>query len=520
MRSQTDNDEDLTPPARNTPFAQGTAWHPRRAFGSSLEAATQQIGRVLAGRYRIDDYLASGTMGRVYRATQLQVGRPVAVKILAAEGTLEVRFKKRFCREASIASQLAHPNIVSVYDYGETEQGDLFMVMELLPGRSLAELLASTGPLPLERALDIAMQVARGLRKAHGQGVVHRDLKPANIMVDTDDEGIDRVKVLDFGLVKMFAEDGDPGPYREALTRAGCMVGTPEYVSPEQALGDRIDGRADLYSLGVVMFQMITGRLPFSGSSILEVVNQHLTAPVPEFAAFTPRVHCPPAAEAVIRRAMAKRADERFESMSELLRALKQIWTELGQGVYGSDASLDLLDAGLRPLLVGEPPALLEPASHAAAGDVLATGDVVASVDPGPSLLADVPAPLGISDSQEAALPRTLPPPGLRGSGRRLLWWGAVCLGVAAAATGLGTCGLAARAPSSVAVPTEAPRAPLDRRDERRPVPVPAPASDVTPDAAPAHGDALDEDVPKLADSPPRARPRKKERTGYKDNPY
>src|SRR5262249_28750299 len=152
------------------------------------------------------------------------------------------------------------------------------------------------GPLSPERAISISIQIARALRKAHQEGVVHRDLKPANIMVHFDDEGLDRVKVLDFGLVKVFApEESDISSpnAQDALTRAGCMVGTPEYVAPEQALGDAVDGRADIYSLGILMFQMITGKLPYSGASVVETVNQHFTAAIPNIHESNPEIRCP-----------------------------------------------------------------------------------------------------------------------------------------------------------------------------------------------------------------------------------
>jgi serine/threonine-protein kinase len=304
-------------------------------------------GRVLAGRYRIERHLASGTMGRVFIGTQLKLERHVAVKILRTSDQLaDIRFKKRFCREASIAAQLAHPSIVSVYDYGETEDGDLFMVMELLPGRSLAQLMKDEGFLCPERALSIAIQIGRALRKAHSEGVVHRDLKPANIMVLTDEEGIDRVKVLDFGLVKMFApEESDlSAPYtRDSLTRAGCMVGTPEYVAPEQALGDPVDGRVDIYSLGILLMQMVTGKLPYVGASIEAIVHQHFTAPIPQIAQLAPEVQCPEDIETIIRCAMAKVRTDRFETMSEMLAAMKTAYRNVMDESVGTEPSFAIL---------------------------------------------------------------------------------------------------------------------------------------------------------------------------------
>jgi serine/threonine protein kinase len=299
------------------------------------------VGRIIEGRYQLTELIAEGTMGRVYLGVQLRLERPVAIKIMRQSGILaDERFAKRFCREASIASQLTHPNIVSVFDYGETEDGKLFMVMEYLEGEPLSEILERHAPLPAERALAIAIQIARALRRAHDAGVVHRDLKPANVIVSTDEEGFDFVKVLDFGLVKLFARDASEvsSPFSDdELTRPGNMVGTPDYVSPEQALGDEVDARTDIYALGVLLFHMIAGRLPFVGGTIVELVKQHLDAPVPEIAAVSPGVRCPPAIEALIGRAMMKLRDHRFATTDQMLEALKGAWRDLTDESYGSE---------------------------------------------------------------------------------------------------------------------------------------------------------------------------------------
>lgn len=213
------------------------------------------------------------------------------------------------------------------------------MVMEYLRGRPLLELMFESGPLPAERALSIAIQIARALRRAHAQGVVHRDLKPSNVLILRDEEERDFAKVLDFGLVKVFAPDESDvkTPFGEdRLTRAGTMVGTPEYVSPEQALGDAVDDRADIYSLGVILYQMIAGRLPFHGESIIDVITQHLRADVPRIFDVS-GVLCPPDIESVIRRSLRKMPDERQASMQELLVELKRAWRNLTDESYGTD---------------------------------------------------------------------------------------------------------------------------------------------------------------------------------------
>jgi serine/threonine-protein kinase len=306
------------------------------------------VGHIFVGRYQIEKLIASGTMGRVYLGTQLRLERPVAIKILKQSGkgrVLDARFAKRFNREASVASQLAHPNIVSIYDYGETDNGRLFMAMELIEGVPLHELIRDEGPFSVERALGIAIQIARALRKAHGAGVVHRDLKPANVIVKTDEEGFDFIKVLDFGLVKLFSpeESAVSTPFDEDhLTRPGNMVGTPDYVSPEQALGDAVDGRTDIYSLGVLMFQMIAGRLPFVGASIIEMVKHHLESKIPSISEVAPGVECPEDVEELIFKAMSKMRDDRYASMDELLAALKVAWRNVTDESFGTEVSSTL----------------------------------------------------------------------------------------------------------------------------------------------------------------------------------
>ncbi|MCK6546178.1 protein kinase, partial [Myxococcota bacterium] len=314
-------------------------------------------GQVLEGRYRVDKLLAQGAMGRVYLATQLRMDRPVAIKVMHATG--DVRFAKRFVREASIASQLTHPNIVSVYDYGETEDGELFMVMEHCAGRPLSVVLHEEAPFSAERVVDISIQLARALKKAHDEGVVHRDLKPANIILQADEDGTDFVKVLDFGLVKLFApeESGLETPHDEDhLTRPGNMVGTPEYVAPEQALGDDVDGRADIYSLGILMFQMISGKLPFHGKTMIDTLTAHFQKPVPRVHAVAPEVECPMELEAIIQRMLAKPRHERYPSMAEVLLDLKTVWRNLTDESFGSETSFPaisgatLVPIGLRTL--------------------------------------------------------------------------------------------------------------------------------------------------------------------------
>src|SRR5688572_12989673 len=210
---------------------------PRSHSGSGgIEPRTEQtlrfFGQIIADRYRIEKLIARGAMGQVYAGTELDVDRPVAIKILPVrEQARDQRYRRRFRREASIASRLQHPNIVTIYDFGETRAGDLFIAMERVPGRNLATLLEEEQRLPPLRALGIAIQIARALRKAHGEGVVHRDLKPDNVMVQPAEDGLDFVKVLDFGLVKVFDTEASGISPDEEISYAGSFMGTPAYMA-------------------------------------------------------------------------------------------------------------------------------------------------------------------------------------------------------------------------------------------------------------------------------------------------
>ena len=256
---------------------------------------------VLAGRYRLEQELG-GTMGDVYCATDLVLGRRVVVKLLRADAERE-----RFEREARAAASLAHPNIVHLYTYGEAE-GRPYMVFEYLPGGSLEERLGGGVPLPDGETEAIARDLAAGLAHAHAHGLVHRDLKPANVLFD--EEG--RAKIADFGIARV----GDDG----TLTEAGTLLGTAAYLSPEQAAGDPATAASDVYSFGVILFRLLTGRLPFSGATTMELVAQHLNVAAPPVRAFRPDV--PPHLERLVMAALAKRREDRPSDGAALVSAL------------------------------------------------------------------------------------------------------------------------------------------------------------------------------------------------------
>ncbi len=308
------------------------------------------IGRVIGDRYRVDSLIARGAMGSVYLGTQLAFDRQIAIKLLDDPDNNKL-FRKRFMREASVGSRLAHSNVVTIYDYGETDRGELFIAMEYIDGRLLSEELEK-GPFQVPKALHIAIQIARALRKAHREKAVHRDLKPVNVMLQLQGDDPDFVKVLDFGLVKRFGRTGntdpnapvqhDQNPERgqsmDELTRAGAIMGTPGYMAPEQAVGEEIDGRADMYALGVLLFQMLTGRHPFEANSAMEMLSQHMTAPVPRVLSHLPT--CPAPLDDLVYRCMQKAPAGRYESTDVLLVALKSIWMQVTDEPYGTEGSL------------------------------------------------------------------------------------------------------------------------------------------------------------------------------------
>jgi len=278
------------------------------------------IGRMINDRYKVVGLIARGGMGKVYRAEQAPLGRLVGLKVLNPNytGDSDPEFHKRFFLEASIASKLTHPNTVTIFDYGRTDDDIYYIAMELLEGRTLHRALREEGPLDMERAMHVARQVCRSLREAHALGVIHRDLKPANVYLVQHGDESDFVKVLDFGLVKNLDEKG------EELTQAGLFMGSPKYMSPEQIRGDRVDTRVDIYALGVIMYEMLTGKVPFDRPNSVNILMAHIQESVPPMAEMNPDVHVPPQLEQIVMRCMAKDVDERYASMDEVLLALKQ----------------------------------------------------------------------------------------------------------------------------------------------------------------------------------------------------
>jgi serine/threonine-protein kinase len=300
---------------------------PIQQFSSAVDEASL-IGTNLDDRYRLLEAIGDGGMGRVFRAEQLATGETVALKLLHAEFSGVAEVVRRFEREAEITTHFSHPHIAKTIELGKWD-GRLYIAMEFLAGTSLADLLDADphkngGRLSVKRTIAIMRPVLDALDYAHGLGVVHRDLKPENIMI-VPARGFfsfECVKLLDFGIAKL-EEDG-PLPGRK-LTQVGLLLGTPGYMSPEQAVGQRADVRSDLYSCGVLLYEMLAGRRPFEANSSLEVLGMHVNATPKSLRESAGEASIPPAVEGVVMRALAKRPEERFQSARELRDALGRV---------------------------------------------------------------------------------------------------------------------------------------------------------------------------------------------------
>ncbi|EDM76280.1 serine/threonine protein kinase [Plesiocystis pacifica SIR-1] len=286
---------------------------------------------LLAGRYRLQRPLGAGGMSIVYVAEHVRIRKLVAIKVLRDEHVDDPVRTQRFLREARATAEIGHPNVVEISDFGETEEGAPFFVMEHLDGDDLAHLLHRQGPIPWERLSRWLLQLCAGLSAAHEVGVVHRDLKPDNCVRVIREDGTERLKIIDFGVAKLTRDELVEG---ERLTQTGVVVGTPEYISPEQARGEaELDHRVDVYALGVIAFEMLTGKLPFEGPkypSYVEVLTAHGYEAAPTFAELAPKLEIPEGVEAIVRKCLQKQADNRYQSMAELAAAIEAL---CGEGV-------------------------------------------------------------------------------------------------------------------------------------------------------------------------------------------
>ncbi|MDQ3642114.1 MAG: protein kinase [Actinomycetota bacterium] len=403
---------------------------PLGGAGPAGAAASVHSERVLAGRYRLKRLIAKGGMAEVWEAVDEILGRPVAVKILHPHLAADESFRERFRREAISAARLAHPNVVATFDTG-TDTGITFIVMELVDSPTLRQALNDGGPMAPAQVVHIGAQVADALHYAHKAGVVHRDIKPANILICPDG----RVKVADFGIAKAVedSEVSHPSP-SEALTGTGTIVGTAQYLSPEQVDGRAVDGRADVYALGVVLYEMLCGRPPFTGETDMAVALKHITTDP-----LSPRqvkAGIPPALEQVVLRALAKAPEARYQSAADLQTALLSVDPD------GREAVARPVDVGAPTGVVAAPPMPRPRQDHtpprgvppsfvqserkwmvptvaivAVALTLGIIGVLFARSDTGQRLLDDVSAGDGPSAGQANAIPRPTPlafdpPPG------------------------------------------------------------------------------------------------------------
>ncbi|HKA89748.1 MAG TPA: serine/threonine-protein kinase [Haliangiales bacterium] len=453
------------------------------------------IGESL-GNYRIVQKLGSGGMGTVYLAEHPLIGKRVALKVIHRDLSMNQEAVARFFHEARAVNQIGHEHIVDITDYGQTHEGEYFFIMELLSGRSLADLMRLEGALTPERALHIGAQVADALAASHAVGIVHRDLKPDNVFLIHRRGDGDFVKLLDFGLAKISHESGGEG-----ITRRGVILGTPQYMSPEQCESmSAVDPRSDVYSLGILLYQMTTGSVPFDGDGMGEILIRQVNEPPQPPRARNPYIPVP--VEAVIMRALAKRPDDRFQSMGELQAAL-------------------LDPEGYAAWAPGTAPTAMLPALGLAAPPPVDYANVLSPDAPTPP-----PVP-GFSQRLSQlyvaqALPALEMPHRVevrvRPERRGAMW---VLLALAAAgataavllvfARGIGGSAGATFAPAPAPAPSAAPAPAPAPAPALAPAPVPAPAPDASPPSPPVVEPLpapADEPAPQVATPAPKPKPK------------
>ncbi len=432
------------------------------AQSSAARSAAQPdplLGRVVNDRFKILSVLARGGMGKVYKAEQAPLGRVCALKVLNPnyQGDNDPEFHKRFFLEASVASRLHHPNTVTIFDYGQTTDGIYFMAMEYLEGRTLHRLIRDAAPLDPARALHILLQTSRSLREAHGLGVIHRDLKPANVFLIHHDDDPDYVKVLDFGLVKN-VDEANAG---ENLTQTGLFMGSPKYMAPEQIRGERVSAATDIYALGVILYEMLSGKVPFDRPNSVNVLMAHVSEPVPSMTSMNPAAQVPAVLEDIVYRCLAKHPEERFASMDEFIAVLKHAGQTLGAGVPGSTGTGEFANS-------------LAPIRITSSGENSVAAPILATSPPSPSQLLSPSAPpiaavaeappLPVATPAEFTRPAPAPPPP-----RRALMAG---LGLVVFVLAIGV-GLAIHAATT---PAPHPVTPVSHETPAVPTPRPSPA--------------------------------------------
>ncbi len=371
--------------------------------GLGATTDNQIAGREIAGRYRILSQLGQGGMGAVYRAQQISLKRTVALKLLRAELSQEPGLVRRFNAEAELAAKLNHPNTVTLFDFGQDHDGTLFIAMEFVAGKSLRSVMASEGPLPPDRALAIAKQICASLSDAHSHGIVHRDLKPDNVMLTERGKERDVVRVLDFGIAKLRDERGDATAMQ--MTQAGDLLGTPQYMAPEQIRGETVDGRTDVYALGAMLYEMVTGRLPFEAPTVMAILSKHLTEMPVSPASRRPDLPIPGTLDQLIMEALQKSPGGRPPSMEALGERVNALLTQFRANATTAQGTGS--NPFLEPRLTTRPPGvpLTSPPGAVQAGVGTPVPGPGHATPPPAGTAAPTPAPMGGYPTGAAAAP-------------------------------------------------------------------------------------------------------------------
>jgi serine/threonine protein kinase len=345
-----------------------------RASGSIGAVTDPLIGKAVdSGEYVILDRIGTGGMGSVYKAEQPSMNRLVAVKVLHSRFATRDDLVARFRREARAMSQLAHPNTARVYKYGALDDGSVYFVMDYLEGRNLAHEVRQKGPMEAERAVKIMIQVCGALEEAHRAGIVHRDLKPENVFLTAQGGTEDFPKVLDFGLAKMSEKQMGRGSMM--FTQQGMVFGTPEFMSPEQAQGEELDRRSDIYSLALILYELMTGQLPFEAKTPLDMMKAHVKDPPIPISQRVPGLKFSAELEATIAKALAKKPDDRYATAADFAEALR-----------------GCLRDSAEPVSIGAPPLAPALSRGAPAGSAAASGDRAAPARSDTTQVTSIPA--------------------------------------------------------------------------------------------------------------------------------